>query len=341
MISRERDEITLLAPSLLGPVAGTQVDQLTLPELPGLRRWLSTARRGGGLQGQGPELVGMLFGVDPSGVAPVSYMGATGQQPATPVLRADPVYLRVETDHLLLFDAGVLALSADQAAALVGRFNEFYASDGLLLEAPRPDEWYLFGADAQEAGTTPLDRVRARNVGSFLPSGEAGARLRALMNEVQMLFFEHPVNEAREQAGELPVSGIWPWGEGLMPQSVPASWTGVWAGNSYARGLGMLSGAQVGGKAASWRDWCAPSRPPGRHLIVLDDALGPAQRGDVQAWTAALAALDQTWFQPLVEDRVGGVRVVTGDGRTFEARRRRWPWPARVSLVDLLRDADS
>lgn len=338
MSPRERSEITLFIPALLGPVAGVQAGQLTLPELPGLQRWIGAARRSHGPSGQGSEVLQNLFGVDPSTapVAPVSYWGVTGQRPATPVLRADPVYLRVETDHLLLFDASALTLSADEAAALVARFNEFYAEDGLRLEAPFPNEWYLFGADALDAGTTPLYRVHARNVGPFLPAGKAGARLRALMNEVQMLFFEHPVNQARGQTGALPVSGIWPWGEGTLPERLPVSWGGVWADDSYARGLATVSETHVGDRAASWREWTALSKPTGRQLIVLNDALSPARRGDVQAWTAALASLDEAWFQPLVKDKISGVCVVTGDGRAFYARRRLWPWPTRASLSDLL-----
>lgn len=338
MAARRRLDSTLFAPGLLGPVAGADLARLSLPELPGLRRWLGGARRRGGPAGSNEDVLAALFGTSPAKapVAPVSYRGATGRSPAAPVLRADPVFLRVETDHLLLFDAGALALSRDESDSLVARFNEFFADEGLRLEAPCADEWYLFGVDALEAGTTPLARVRARNVGPFMPSGQAGASLRRLMNEVQMLFFEHPVNKAREAAGQLPVSGVWPWGEGEMPGELAPAWDGVWAQSSYARGLAALSHTAHAQAPVSWTAWQGARAAPGRYLVVLEDALSPAVRGDVAAWLAAVERLDQAWFQ----SRTGTpTRLLTGDGREFHARRR-WslPWRRRGDIAALLRD---
>lgn len=337
MTARRRIGTTLFVPALLGPVAGADVARLSLPELPGLRRWLGGARRRAGPAGNTEEVLAALFATSPAKapVAPVSYLGATGRSPATPVLRADPVFLRVETDHLLLFDAGALALAREEADSLVARFNEFFADEGLRLEAPCADEWYLFGAQALEAGTTPLARVRARNVGPFMPSGRAGAPLRRLMNEVQMLFFEHPVNKAREADGRLPVSGIWLWGEGEMPGELAPAWDGVWAASSYARGLAALSHTAHAPAPASWAAWRRACTAPGRYLVVLEDALSPARRGDVPAWVAALQRLDQAWFQSRAE---APTRVLTGDGREFHGRRR-WPlpWRRRADIAALLR----
>jgi len=51
-------------------------------------------------------------------------------------------------------------------------------------------------------------------VHDFMPAGRDGARIRSLMNEIQMLLHEHPVNQGRERARLLPVNGWWLWGFG-------------------------------------------------------------------------------------------------------------------------------
>jgi len=81
--------------------------------------------------------------------------------------------------------------------------------------------------------------------------------------------------------------------------------------------------------------WQRACTAPGRYLVVLEDALGPARRGDVPAWLAALQRLDQAWFQA----RAGTpTRLLMGDGREFHARRR-WPlpWRRRADIAALLR----
>lgn len=325
----------LLVPGLFGPVAGADIRQAALPDLPGLRRWLQKARSGEGLGGEGLARVAGLFpGVsEQCSAATLSYLGATGRAAAQPVLRADPIYLRVETDHLMLFDAGALEVSAAEAEALVSRFNEFYREDGLWLEAPRPNEWFLC-AFPGKVQTTPLDRVRARSIGPFMPDGSDGAALRALINEVQMLFFEHPVNRQREADGRLTVSGIWPWGEGHpLPDALPAAWDAVWSDDSLVRGAARLGGTTPQGQPAVWDDLAGG--PRGRTLVTLDAAQGPASRGDVDGWLQALQWLDDNWFQPLSRHS-GAVTLLSGDGRALEQRGGWLPWRRGLSLGDLL-----
>ena len=330
--------LRLLIPGLLGPAGGVDVTGTALPEVPGLRRWLKGTRMATGPAGDASTAVAQLFGctADQLPAGAVSYLGATESRPAGEVLRADPVFFRVETDHLLLFDAGTLDLSAQEAAALVARFNEFYESEGWRLEAPRPDQWFLCGFGGS-VRTTPVDQVQARNVGPFMPEGEAGAALRALMNEVQMLFFEHPVNAAREQRGQPAVSGIWPWGEGAaLPEQLPSVWDGVWAQDSLIRGAAYLSQTPVSAPPASWREGIDAWNRPGRYLVVIDTAAAPARQGDVGGWMAALEELERHWFAPMARQRRADVTVFTGDGRALVSARR-WPWRRGLSLPTLLK----
>ena len=80
--------------------------------------------------------------------------------------------------------------------------------------------------------TASLDRVLGRNVDAWLPqaskaaSGDtanAAARLvRRLQNEMQMLLYTHPLNDARAARRQLPVNSFWISGTGALPAAFPA-----------------------------------------------------------------------------------------------------------------------
>jgi hypothetical protein len=65
--------------------------------------------------------------------------------------------------------------------------------------------------------------VAGHNVHDFMPAGRDGSRIRSLMNEIQMLLHEHPVNQRRERVGQLPVNGWWLWGFGEATGATPST----------------------------------------------------------------------------------------------------------------------
>jgi hypothetical protein len=86
-----------------------------------------------------------------------------------------------------------------------------------------PTRWYLAHELLTELPTASLDRVIGRNPDMWMPDRPEAATLRRLMSEVQMLLYQHPVNEAREAAGLPPVNSIWLSGCGLRQvESQPA-----------------------------------------------------------------------------------------------------------------------
>ncbi len=65
-----------------------------------------------------------------------------------------------------------------------------------------------------DLATTPLSVAIGRDIEPLMPQGDDALRFRSLLNELQMLLFEHPVNQAREARGELPINSLWLWGGG-------------------------------------------------------------------------------------------------------------------------------
>jgi hypothetical protein len=312
----------LVVPGLLGP-APRGVERI--PRLPDLERLLARGERRSGAASYAGALF-ELFGLPPAAeqdlpTAALCHARETGAAAGGWVLHADPVHLRADQDRLLLFDAGVLALESEEAAALVDCFNAHFAADGLRLEAPTPGRWYLHCAEAPGVRTTALDQVTGRNIDPYLPAGPRARFWRGVLNETQMLFHEHAVNLERATKGREPVGGIWPSGGGCMP----------------ARGstrVARLAGGDLLAQALAAHADTLPSAADG--LIV-----------EAAPWQAMLAADGAGWLAALVEfDRrlgewLGGevpLRLYACDGREIHwerSMRRRW-WRRLKPFADQL-----
>ena len=123
-------------------------------------------------------------------------------------------------------------------------------------------------------------------------------RWRSLINEVQMLLFEQPVNVARELRGEAPINSVWPWGGGALPAESNRPFDQVWANDALASGLAMASKAPNQALPAHADAWLAQAQS-GSHLLVLDSLRPASCYGTPHEWRDRLALLEQHWFVPL------------------------------------------
>lgn len=236
-------------------------------------------------------------------IAPLTRLADGGSVEASYWLRADPVHLRVLRDRVVLAGREVLQVSRDEATALAAAVHAHFGDD-FHPDATHPQRWYLKYASVPDLVTTPPGIAAGRNIESLQPGGGEGRKMRALLNEVQMLFHAHPVNAAREARGVPAVTALWVWGGGVLPPA-PAACRPVFASSPDARALGAF---------------CGQSQPLPDHVdplpcngAVVLDALAPhAESGDVLGWRAAAAALDQAWFAPLkhVEWGAEGLRII-------------------------------
>lgn len=291
-----KSRIDLLIPGLFDPVPVLGAD---LPDLPVLEKLLGRADR---LSTKGPDPIALLFdrfGIEigedqdlPS--APFSRLaGASEVDPSGFWLHADPVHLRPDRDRLLLFDARHLGLEREEADSLVGLFNGHFAADGLRLEAPANDRWYLCVEEPPRIRTSPLSDVCGRSIERSSLRGEDAAEWMRWLNEAQMLFHHSDVNQRRERAGRPTVSGIWPWGGGLLPASMPASrYDSVLACAPLAVGLARAVG--VAAHPIPETPDAMPAVEQGGRMLLYWDALWPAVLdGDGAAWIRELSRFEQ------------------------------------------------
>ncbi|MFC0402855.1 regulator [Paraburkholderia rhizosphaerae] len=272
--------------------------QRTLPH----ERWV--ARQFGALSASnastptGAATVG-TSAADEAPLAPYMLL-ADGGNPGTATWACvQPVHVRIAHDHLVLIDPASLELSDDDAATLLAVARPLIEDLGVRIEAPQPSRWYLssdaFGA---LAGASPL-RASGRNIEIWLPhEAHTGERSRAwmkLQNEVQMAWFEHPVNEAREARGLPAVNSIWFHAQGVA-RPVTSPFARVLSDAAATRGLTLAARAATGAPPSTFAD--AQKNDAATALVELDPFSIPYISQDWANWNSAFAALERDWFAP-------------------------------------------
>jgi hypothetical protein len=250
-------------------------------------------------------------------VAPITLSADGGEPSNAHWLRADPVHLRINRDQLILVDSKAFSISEAEAIEFTNKLNQHFGADNLIFQPLHPTRWYLRYPSDMELRCTSLQDATGRNIDALLPTGKEARRFRSLFNEAQMVLFSHPLNEARESAGQLPINSVWFWGNGKMPVITRPSITGLCGNDELARSLASLTKIPVADLPTDVTARLLRSDEKGEQWIVLDALQAPRQYSDAYGWQQALAGLDKNWFSPLLRElqagQLGGI-VITGFG---------------------------
>lgn len=227
-------------------------------------------------------------------LAPITLAADGGEAGDAYWLRADPVHLRLMRDRIVLAGGDSLSLTREEAEALTNTIHRHFG-DSLSPQPLHPQRWYLRFPEAPRLTTTPPSLAIGCDIDPLLPQGEDALRFRTELNELQMLLHEHPVNQAREARGELPVNSLWLWGGGRQPAGC-ATPVPLYATDIAARALGRFCNMRVQER---------PARPDGALLAaggvaLLDTLTNAGQVGDAYGWRNALNELERVWFAPLL-----------------------------------------
>ena len=292
--------ITLLIPDLIAPpeMREAALDRLALPALQTLlaRANKTTVAAEGGLDGWLCRAFGVAKQQDWP-IAPVTLQADGGNAGNDYWLRADPVHLRATRDKLMLVDSGAFQINQAEAETYAQAFNSHFAEEGFILYPLRPDRWYLKLDRPPTLTTQPLTAVTGKHVDPYLPQGTDGLKWHRLYNEIQMLFFSLPLNDAREMRGELTVNSIWLWGGGICPQIAAASTT-VLANEPTARAIAFAAACP---NDTVPQDAAALAGSLDDTVVLLEHLRGAAQYGDIIGWREGMQQLETDWFGPLVK----------------------------------------
>lgn len=203
----------VLVPGLLeSPPVG--VEGVEYPRFPALETRLARADTISAPPGLDAALLSIFQLEQTMPVAPLCWLGETGDFSSEWLLQATPVHFRADRDRLLLFQLDDGQLNQQQAEVFVALFNQHFAEDGLSLKVASALRWYLFCTKPVRSRFMPLSEVVGRSLAEFMPEGEDAHFWRGVINETQMLFFQHQ----EMQESSLPVSGLWFSGAGKLSQ---------------------------------------------------------------------------------------------------------------------------
>jgi hypothetical protein len=234
-------------------------------------------------------------------------------------LRADPVGISMQRDQMVL--QGNIELSEAEATQLCASLNTHFAEDGLCFVAPHPQRWYLQLAHQPDIKTYPLFHVVGADMYTHLPFGADALHWHSVLNEIQMLFYEHAVNQARASSGKPAINAVWLWGGGKYQDAVMKPFS-ITAGDSdlafaFAQAAGIPCAPGIAAiPAASWAD-------DGDMLIVYESLRVALQKADIGHWRAALQLFETTYAEPLLSKLVAGhIEKITLDMPGENAGRR-------------------
>ncbi|AFJ03761.1 Regulatory protein, RpfE type [Methylophaga frappieri] len=160
-------------------------------------------------------------------------MSSTSQRPDLPMAKirfpeetaicADPCYLHADRDRLLMFRQTIqltqLEMQAIQAA--LSPLLTGYASSWLTFDSRH---WGLRLNAKPDMQCYSPEKLEGKPITDALPQGKDAGKWRRLMNEMQMVLAQHPVNIEREAAGLLPINAVWFSGLDSYIPSVKWDW---------------------------------------------------------------------------------------------------------------------
>lgn len=232
----------------------------------------SGAGQGQALPDESPQWLAELVHVSPT-------------QHGASLLTAQELALDAEQDTALFASLAVLQAGTPRTSAAQAADRCLDSGDFTL----RPLQAGLWRVEAPKdlALRTASPALVARGaVNDWWPHQDAARAWRRLFNEVQMLWFDHPVNQQRQRQGLPPINGLWLFGGATRAQ------------------LDSPLTEQV-----HWHDELLP------HCL----------RGDWGDWLHALARLDGQVLRPAEQQGLRPTLALTGRDRIAEVTPARQP----------------
>lgn len=145
---------------------------------------------------------------------------------SSPIARIEPVHIHAARDHLVLTSTEILELQQDEADALFDSVKDIFAEMAVAIYRPKANRWFIESPSLQSLSTVSTEQAQGRNIDHWMPIDTTIAGVarqwRKWQNDIQMIWFNHPVNERRVAEGMLPINSIWISGIGTLSEIKPS-----------------------------------------------------------------------------------------------------------------------
>ena len=135
-----------------------------------------------------------------------------------------PCHWHIGSKLVVMNGSALNDLQEQESRTLLAAMEPYFAEDGITLHYLAPTRWLAQSELFDGLATASLDRASGHDVSDWLPTDSRARKLRRLQSEMQMLLYNHPVNESRSERGLSVVNSFWLSGTGALPAgSSPAT----------------------------------------------------------------------------------------------------------------------
>jgi hypothetical protein len=199
-----------------------------------------------------------------------------------------PVHIHIARDHLVLTDHRRSMLSEEHSRALFESVLPSFTDAGKTLRYGNASTWFVRADDWHGLQTATPDAACGHNVDIWMPKGEGERAWRKLQNEVQMVWHEHAINDARAEQGLPPINSVWLWGGAdVSPQAAEPLFAHT--GQNCA-----FDGIDASGKNLP----TLLETLPQLRLLMCGELCEAALSEDWAQWLERMHALELAWFAP-------------------------------------------
>jgi len=314
-------KLTLFIPGLFGPVSDTP-SGITL-DVPAIEKYFrfGTSRS---IQTTGfTQTLFQLFGFPKQdhdySVAAVTRLVDDDHDVNGIWMRADPVHLRAEREAVVLLDDSAFKLEKHEALILAADLQQVFTEREIELEAPTNNRWYIKLKNLPEIKTIPIHEVVGNDIDKHSANGINKILWDQLANEAQMSLHNCPLNDEREQRGELPVNGVWLWGAGELPKPPRKIWSRVFADEVTTQGLSILTKSPYADLPDSLEMLINQTEEQDNVLVVISFGLRHQQYFDHSGWHDFIGYLEEEWFarvENLIKQKeLNELMLLTGENK--------------------------
>lgn len=310
--------LTLFIPGLLTPAR--DLHEQDIPRVPALEKLLVCANREQLIPFGFSDALCMLFKLERQAgkdfpIAAITRLVDDDHELAGIWMRADPVHLVADRKGLILMDESTFTLDQHDALVLAADVKDILAERGMILEAPTTNRWYVTMDDMPAIKTIPVHEVAGKDIHYYMPSGKDQQTWAKLLNEVQMVLHDSPVNAERERRGERAVNSLWFWGCGELPVLVKCPWSRVFTDEEIAKGFSVLANIPGAELPETIDDALELTEEEDDILIVMSFGLRHSQYHDLKGWQDFITYLEEFWFAEILEciksKEIGELTILT------------------------------
>lgn len=213
-----------------------------------------------------------------------------------------PVHWQAGRDkvHLVALDD----IDIQETKALLDKIGPWLAEWNWHVHITAPNQWFIRATEPFDFNAPSLEIAASDQLEHFLPHGNELNRWQTLLTEIQMAWFHHPVNQARQAIKKLPINSLW-----LDNASSAINWTqaSVEEWQTTRAQIQTFSNHEVHA-----------------HLSELNAALAPILIEINRTGTSKLTFLGDMWQQDIVFKKSAMLDRIKHKMRTHKAAPLQW-----------------